>query len=47
MVFMRRGSGRDYYPFVSGILGTLGTVGVGLAGSVPRMPSVPRGKKTP
>ena len=45
MAFMRRGSGRDYYPFVSGILGTLGTVGVGLVGSVPRMPSVPRGIK--
>ena len=42
MAFMRRGSGKDYYPFVSGILGT---VGVGLAGSVPRMPSVPRGYK--
>ena len=43
MGFMRRGSGRDYYPFVSGILGTLGTVRVRMAGSVPRMPSVPRG----
>ena len=47
MGFMRRGSGRDYYPFVSGILGTLGTVGVRMAGSVPRMPSVPRGYKKP
>ena len=32
MGFMRRGSGRDYYPYVSGILGTLGTVGGWIGG---------------